>query len=503
LLPLTAAVLAAGCGVFGGGGEPAAPEALTPEEAARRSAEALADSLLRRDGPPVGRDAVASLEFEPLRFKVPEPERFELSNGVPVFFLRDPALPLVDVFVDVRGGYIHFDREQYGASAALLPMMRHGGTESLTPDSVDEVIEFNALGISTSTNGGRMRLAVSGLRHQLDLAMGLWRDILLRPRFDSTAVERWRLREVEAVRRLTDLPGSLAVVEFNRLLFGEHPTGWRMEREDLVPSKVRRERLQALHARIVCPENAVIGVSGDLTTRQVRAALEDALRGWDRCGSALPEPAPPRLGAIPQTYVIHRPIAQSTIVIGQPGGVLLEESPDYFSSRVANWILGGSGFTSRLVQRLRTEEGLAYSAASIWGAAREHERILGAISHTQGEQTVEAARLMIETFRRARVDPPAPDEIELARDAIVNGFVFGFTSPVQVVARQVSYLTDGLPPDWLDRYVGGIREVDYDSVRDVLRRTIDTDSLTLLVVGDTTRFDASTFGPVTYLDARR
>jgi predicted Zn-dependent peptidase len=154
-----------------------------------------------------------------------------------------------------------------------------------------------------------------------------------------------------------------------------------------------------------------------------------------------------------------------------------------------------------MVQRLRTEEGLAYSAASIWGAARKHERILGAITHTEGKRTVDAARLMMDVFREAADDPPTSEEVALARDAIVNGFVFGFTSPVQVVARQVSYLADGFPADWFDRYIAGIRAVDTASVAAVLQSTIDVDSLTLVVVGDTTLFDPSEFGPVTYLDS--
>ncbi|MFW5952410.1 MAG: M16 family metallopeptidase [Gemmatimonadota bacterium] len=501
-----AALLALGVGGcalpgLGGGASEAGPA--DPEAAARARAERMADSLLSRKGPPVGRKAIEALEFAPLRFEPPEPTRFQLSNGVTVFFLRDRAFPLVDLFIDVKGGYLYLDRSQYAAAAALLPMMRNGGTASLPPDSVDGVIEFNALGLSTASNGAQLRLGISALADQLDLALDLWSDILLHPRFDPDALERWRRREIEAVRRLPDLPGSLAVMEFNRLMYGEHPTGWRMAEEDLVVDRVDRDRLLELHARMVCPDHAVVGAAGDISVDALREKLERVLGDWEPCGTDLVEPDPPTLRADPTVYVIHRPIPQTTVVVGQPGGVLMEESEDYFASRVANWLLGGSGFTSRLMQRLRTQEGLAYSASSIWGTAREHERILGAITHTRSESTVEAARLLLDTFREARASPPGAGDIAMARDAIANGFVFGFSSPIQIVARQVSYLLDGLPGDWLDRYLRGIRAVDEAAVARVLRQTIDTSRFTIVVVGDTTLFDPTQLGVVEYLSARR
>ena len=240
-----------------------------------------------------------------------------------------------------------------------------------------------------------MVLRVSGLRRQLDVVMEVWSEILLHPRFDSAAVERWRARELDTVRRRSDFPGSLAVLEFNRLMFGDHPTGWIMTPEELAPERVGRDRLRRLHERAVCPENAVIGVAGAVSRDTLRAALERSLAGWTPCGEALPDPPTPTLEAAPRVYVIHSTLPQSTVVVGQPGGVLLEESTEYFASRIANWIIGGSSFSSRLMSRVRSEEGLAYSAASVWGAARDHERILGAITHTSPEQTVEATRLLL------------------------------------------------------------------------------------------------------------
>lgn len=450
---------------------------------------------------PVGREAVEELHFRPLAFEAPEPDRFELSNGITVFFLRDASLPLVDLIAEFKGGYGYFPRDRYAAATALAALLRNGGTETMPPDSVDEVIEGYALGVTTGSSGGRYLLAVNTLRRHLDVAFELWSEMIRRPRFDTTQIEIWRGRELESARRVQDFPGSLAVMEFNRIMFGDHPTGWMMQPADLTRERVNRDVLRDTHARVFCPGNAVLGIAGDLTLDEATSMLESAFGDWPPCPAPLPEAPLPTIRNGRAVYVIQRDLPQSTIVMGEAGGVLLEDSQDYFSSRIANWILGGGGFNSRLVQKVRTDEGLAYTAASVWGASREHERIFGAITHTRSDRTIATARLIIETIQEMRRAPPSEDEVRLARDNIVNGFVFGFASPAQIVARQVGLVLDGFPDDWLDRYLRGIQAVTPADVQRVMRRNVRPSDLTIVIVGNVDAFDEppDVLGPVIVL----
>lgn len=440
--------------------------------------------------PPIGRTAAESLAFPPLRFEPLRPERFELSNGVPVFYLHDPSLPVVDLMADFRGGYPDFGRDHYAAAIAVGPLMLSGGTEALPPDSVDELVEYYALAPSFGSAGAVSFSSITTLRRHFDTALSLWTGMLRTPRFDPERVEVWRLRELDSVRRLRDLPNTIAIREFNRLMYGDDPSGWILDESDLTPAHLAPARLRRVHREVFCAGNLILGVTGDITRAELEPKLEAAFGDWPACPRKLEKPRPPAVRREGGVLVIHKPLEQSTIVMGQAGGVSRKDGPAFHASQIANWILGGGGFSSRLLARLRTDEGLAYQAWSVWTTGNESERLFGAFTQTRPETTIAAAARMRETIAALRDAPPAPDEVRLAIDNIANGFVFAFESPAQVVSRQMAYLLGGLPADWLERYLDGVQAVTPAAVHEVVRRHLRPDAFAVVIVGDTTRFDA-------------
>jgi zinc protease len=315
---------------------------------------------------------------------------------------------------------------------------------------------------------------------------------------DQDRVENWRLRQIESVRRMEDSPGSIAIAEFNHLLFGDHPIGWQLGIEDLSPEKLSEEKLRQLHRAIFCTENLSIGVVGDISRTDAALKLEAAFGDWPACPGKLVAPPLPEIRRGGGVFIVQKPVSQSSLVMGQPGGVLQRDEPEYYASQVANWILGGSGLSSRVATRVRTEEGLAYSAGTVWGTGIRHERIFGAFAQTRGDATIATADLIREVLEAARREPPSAEEVQLAIDHTVNGFVFAFENPAQVITRQLGYRQAGLPEDWLERYLLGIQKVTPDAVHEVIRRHIRPEEWTFVIVGDSTAFDspARTLGPV-------
>jgi predicted Zn-dependent peptidase len=439
--------------------------------------------------PRVGREAALAMDFEELDFDPPRARSLTLSTGPRVIFLEDHALPLVTVYARFRGGYSLLPRRYYAAATALPGLVRAGGTSSLSPDSVDFLLDYYALQTTFGGGGEGNFSSLNTLTRHLGPALELWGDMVKNPAFDQRELDVWRGRQEENIRRRGDDPGRLAFSEFNHIMFGDHPVGWEMNREDLGPERLNRETMEEVHGRIFCPGNLVLGVVGDVTWAEIRPLLEDLTRNWEPCGEPL-DPLPiPEMRREGKVFLIPRDISQSTVVLAEPGGVRQGSDPDYFASRIGNSILGAGGFTSRLVTRVRTEEGYAYSASSLWTTPSSYEGIVGAVTRTKSGSTVAAIELILETMEEMRRSPPRQDEVDRTVAQIVNGFVFNFQDPSQIVARQMFYLAQDLPDDWLVRYLEGIQRVTPERVRQVFRRHLHPDRMTILVVGNPDAFD--------------
>lgn len=453
---------------------------------------------------PTGRAAVEALSYEPLEFEPPEAERHDVS-GVRVLLLEEHTLPLVTVFARFRGGYGLFDREYYAPAMGLPELLRYGGTSTLAPDSVDEALELHAIQTSFGSGGGSISSTLNMLSEHLDVAVELWEDMLLRPGFDERQIEVWRGRQLDNVARLRDDPARLAFSTFNRLLYGDHPVGWEMDAADLAPERVTSERFREVHRRIVCRDNLLLGVTGDLTWREAEPLLSRLVDSVPACAEPLPEPPMPAIRREPGVFLLERDLEQAVIVMAHPAAVRLEDHPDFFAATIANAILGAGGFSSRILGRVRTEEGYAYSASSVWTMPRRAEGILGAITRTSPGNTVPAIEAILETMSELRREAPAEVEVRTAVDRIVNGFVFNFDSPAQIVARTMFYLAQDLPEDWLERYWRGVQEVAASDIREAFARHLHPEEMTMLVVGDPDRIGRAalaSLGPVTVLDPR-
>lgn len=448
-----------------------------------------------------GRDAALSLSYEPLQFNPPRADEHTLSNGVSVLHLEDPSLPLVTVTARFRGGSSHFPRAYYAAATALPALIRSGGTRSLPPDSLDALLERYAITTSVGTGGESSFATMNSLTRHLDVGLEVLADMLRRPRFDSARVEVWRGQQLESVRRRADDPNRLAFSEFNRLLFGDHPIGWEMEPADLEPEDLARERLEWLHRRVFCPDNLILGVTGDVSWTEIEPRLERLASGWDACAQPLERAPRPDIRTEPGVFLIPRSLPQSVVVMAHTTEVRLGDTQEYFASRIGASILGGGGLSSRLMTRLRTERGLAYSASALWTTPITYPGLVGAVTRINTEQTVEAIRLILSSIGEMTETPPAAEEVERKVAEIVNGFVFNFESPARIVARQITYRWQRLPDDWLDRFLLGVQAVGPDDVRRVFRDHVVPERMVILVVGDPEQMDVplDALGDVTLL----
>jgi len=188
--------------------------------------------------------------------------------------------------------------------------------------------------------------------------------------------------------------------------------------------------------------------------------------------------------------------------MGHAGGLKVANTPDYFASAVAEFLLGGGGgFSSRLLQRVRSDSGFAYSVFSFWEATPKREGQFAAGAQVRAEKTVAALKLMRQIVGSMATEPVTAKDVKLAQDNRVNSFVFQFENAGQIISQQLSYAVNGLPPNWFEVYLQGIQRVTPEQVTDVAQRYLHPERLVTVVVGKPSAFDKSLseYGPVTAL----
>jgi predicted Zn-dependent peptidase len=433
--------------------------------------------------------------FGELEFDPPEPTRFELDNGLVVFFLEDHGLPLVSVRALVRTGAIYERTDRSGLAGLVGAVMRSGGSERRPPELLDELLADMASVVETWIGQERAVADVSALARHFEETVILFADILQHPAFRDEKLEIARARAIEALRRQNDNPRAVAEREHRALIYGRHPYGRTATVTTL--RAIQRQDLVEFHQRFFRPNNTVLAVAGAVSLDELRRVLDATFGRWERATVEFPAvPNVPPVPSVPAPSVQHieMDLPQSAIRIGHLG--LDRYDDDRYAVTVLNHILGG-GFTSRLIGRLRVEEGIAYSVWSEFTLPRD-TGVFVATTQTRTDQTVRAIRLMIEEISRLREDGVTEEEFADARSAILNSDIFRYVTPTQIVRQVAALEFDGFPLDQLQRAIAAYEAMSIEDVDAAARRYLHPDGLVMLAVGKAADLDTtlSVLGPL-------
>lgn len=426
-----------------------------------------------------------SMSFPPLTFAIPKAERVLLENGTPAYLLQDRELPIVTVAALIRTGSVYDPAGKSGLAQLAGSQLRGGGTTSLQPRQLDEELEFMASGVESAFASDSGTVTMTSLTKNLPHSLELFSDVLLRPRFDEQRLEIARKQALEAIRRQNDDPKEVANRELTRALYAGHPLGQIPTAATL--QAITRSDLQAFHRRFVRPDNLIITVSGDFDRSQIIDQLNRTV-GTVRATGPLNLPNIPAVPKNDKPAVLYaaKQVNQSVIRLGHLG--ITKDDPELYAVRVLDFILGGS-FTSRLMMEIRTNRGLAYNVGSRFDVGRRFTGSFIAETETRAEATLTAVNLMTGIIKGIRTEPVSEQELKLAKESIINSFLFGFTSPASIVMQQARLELYGYRPDYLERYRERIAAVTREDVLRAARTHLRPEAFKLVVVGDANSFD--------------
>ena len=432
-------------------------------------------------------------------FKPPQPKRVELKNGMVIFLQEDHELPLIDGTARIRGGSVNEPAGKVGLVDMYGEVWRTGGTKTQTGDQLDDFLEVRAAKVETGGGPDSTTISWSCLKGDLDDVFKAFVDVLQNPEFRADKLDIAQKEEFDGISRRNDDVGEIAHRESVKLGYGPNNPYARVP-EYATVALVTRQDLIDWHGKYVHPNNIILGVSGDFDSAAMEARLRAAFDSWPK-GPAAPRKIDVKYSPAPSAYylVSKEDVNQSNIHMVGLGTT--RDNPDYYAISVFNEAFGG-GFSSRLFNDIRTKRGLAYSVGGGIGTNFGHPGILQVTIGTKSQSTIEAIQAATEDIENLSKQPITDDEIQRAKDAILNAFIFRLDSPDKILAERMTYEYYGYPPDWLDKFQEEVKKVAAADVNRVASKYLHRDQMAVLVVGNPKEFEKplSSLGPVKNID---
>jgi zinc protease len=426
------------------------------------------------------------LKFKTLpQIKIPNPEQFTLPNGMKVFLLENHELPLVSGFALVRTGNLFDPPAKKGLAELTGMVLRSGGTQSKSGDEIDETLENIAASVESSIGESRGDLSFSCLRENTAQVMRVFRDFMTSAEFRQDKVDLATTQLRSSIARRNDDPSGIASREFSSLVYGPtSPYGWIIQYADV--DNIQRQDLIDFYKRYYFPSNIMLAVYGDFSAADMRSRIEKLFEDWN-----YKQPAAPSFPAFsskpePGIYLAEKPdVTQTFFEIGHIGGLLRDK--DFPALQVAADILG-SGFTSRLVRRVRTELGYAYNIGASWGAGFLAPGLFSISGSTKSQSTSETIQTIEAELRKLRTGEVTDEELKTAKDTVLNSFVFFFDTPAKTLNRVVLYEYYGYPKDFIFTYQKAVAAVTKADVLRVSQEYLKPENLTIVAVGNASEF---------------
>jgi len=475
---------------------------------------ALASAPVIAAAPPADRivDHPDNLKFEELNYTPPEPGdyRHKLKSGAIAYVAENREVPTFQLTIRVRTGTLYEQVDKAGVAGMAAHLMRNGGVEGMTAGEFDQQLALLAGEISVSIDASRGTVSLFCLAKDADAALGLLKKVLRTPSFDQKALDRHRTDVLSELEQRNASTRAIEAREWQFLMYGDHPSTTGFRRTEASIESITRDDLIAFHEMYFFPRNFIFAVSGDLETGEILAKLNNLCADWP--SHKLELPAVPDLipEVKPGVYMIAKEdVNQSRIRLGHVG--VKRDIPDQYALMVMNDILGGGGFTSRVVRRVRSDEGLAYTAGSRFNRPVLYPGMFQAYFQTKHATAAFGTKLIVTEIERIRGEKCDAETVENAKAGFIGNLVNPFTSRNSIVNTFADDEYTDRPDDYWQKYTKNIMAVTPEAVLEVAKKYLHPDKLVFLVVGDPKAAEEgsdkhpehySDFGPVTNLPLR-
>ena len=406
-------------------------------------------------------------------------QRTVLNNGLVLLTSEQRALPMVALELVIDAGSRHESAQQAGLANLTARLLTYG-TKHRNALQISESLDFIGASLTSGASENLASISLTVLKKDLATGLALLAEILTESSFPQDEVDRQKQAVIAAIRAQEEDPGVVAGRAFSAALFPKSPYGRPVEGTEASVKSLQAQSLREFYNRYYRPNRSILAVVGDVNQREISEALTQALRGWSKGLPSTPPTAPAVVGA-PQLVRKSKDLTQANIILGHAG--VPRGHPDYYAIQVMNYVLGGGGFSSRAMESIRNERGLAYSVYSYFAADQSHGAFQF-VMQTKNESAGEALRLAVQEIRKLREEPVSQQELDDAKNYLIGSYPLRFDTNQRVAAFLTQVEVFGLGLDFADRYGELIGRVNAADVQRVAKDFLHPDQLITVIVGD-------------------
>jgi zinc protease len=409
-----------------------------------------------------------------------EIKRTKLNNGAVLLVSEQHQLPMVSIAIAFDAGSRRDPAGNEGL-AELTAASLEQGTKQLSAEEFNQKIDFMGSSISISADRDYAYASMTSLKKYENDTLHLLAQSLKSPGLRDSDIVRKRGDQVAAIKASEEEPGYTAMVAFARLLFGNGPYGHPTEGFADTVAKFTPDDVRNFYHHYYRTGGAVIAVVGDVNHDTIRARIEQELAGPAGTVPAQAEPDTPSAAPGIRADLVNRNVAQANLILGSGG--IARSNPDYYKVQVMNYILGGGGFSSRLMRVVRSKAGLAYSIDSAFSAGK-FPGAFAVVLQTKNQSAQEALKLIIAQLREIQNQPVSERELASAKKYMIGSFPLRLDRQSQIVSFMLQVELYGLGLDYAERYPNLIGEVTKLDVQKAAQKFLHPSALALVAVAN-------------------
>ncbi len=407
-------------------------------------------------------------------------KRMTLQNGAVLLVSPQHLLPMVTVDIAFDAGARRDPKGKAGL-ASLTASCLTLGTKTLTPEEFNRKVDF--MGSSVSVDAGR-DYAVAGftsLKKYEDQSLELLAQALTEPRLADKDILRKRGEQVAGIKSSLEDPGYVASVTFAKKLFDDGPYGNPIDGTVESVGKLTPADVRAFYQQHYKMGDAVIAVAGDVNPEEIKAKLDKAFAALKGTVPAQAEPEAPKVAPGIHLNLVNRNVAQANVIMGFGG--IARSNPDFYRLQVMNYVLGGGGFASRLMQSVRTKAGLAYSIYSGFDAGK-FPGPFGVVLQTKNKSANQAIHLVLQQLGEIREKPISDKELAAAKKFLIGSFPLKFDRLSSIASFMLQVELNKLGLNYADEYPKLIDAITTQQTLEVAKKYLHPDAIVLVVVAN-------------------